>query len=106
MNQSVKQIKGNIANAARFLHYAQSQVIRVILFSDDIIVMNAHIDNFSISCTIMNLNEFITEDILEHLRQHGMRPIKCALDSLFFRKIKELVTLRLSDVEKLSNSNI
>ncbi|XP_074596013.1 uncharacterized protein LOC141851114 [Brevipalpus obovatus] len=110
MHQSVEQINGSIADATRYLQYAQSQVIRIILCSDehDLIVKNAHMDNYAINCTIMNLNEFITEEILmEYLRQHGMRPIKCVLDSLFFARSRNFrVVIRLSDLEKLSNSNI
>lgn len=108
--QSIDKIAHNTQDIVRYIQYAQSQLIRILLCSEDQerLVSDLKLDICLFTCTIMNLSEFMTEEILmEYLRQNGMKPIKCVLDAFHSPRSRNFrVTMKLSDFDKLINPNI
>lgn len=108
--QSIDKISQNTQDVVRYIQYAHSQLIRVLLCSEDqeSLVKNLKLENCLFTVTIMNLSEFMSEDILvEYLRQNDMRPIKCVIDTMFSARSRNFrVTARLSEFDKLTNPNI
>ncbi|XP_053207801.1 uncharacterized protein LOC128391871 [Panonychus citri] len=110
ITQRVKEISENTDCVLRYLQYAQSQMMRIFLSREEHeqLMSNLKLDNSLVNCTVLNLSEFMTPEILmEYLRQNGMKPIKCVMGPYSFNRSRNFcVTVRLSDLDKLLDANL
>lgn len=110
ITQQVKEISDKTDCVIRYLQYAQSQMMRIFLSREEQeqLISNLKLDNSLVNCTVLNLSEFMTPEILmEYLRQNGMKPIKCIMGPYPFNRSRNFcVTVRLSDLDKLLDPDL